>query len=123
MARTDRKLELWRRRHNRVRSKVHGTAERPRLAVFRSNKHITAQLIDDDSGRTLASASTVEATSGGRRAATSTPPARSVSLVAYRAKAAGITTVVFDRGGFALSRAGGRSGRRRPRRRTGVLEA
>jgi large subunit ribosomal protein L18 len=101
MARTDHKLELRRRRHKRVRRRVEGTAERPRLAVFRSNKHITAQLIDDLAGRTLASASSVEAslreTSGGNIAA-----ARSVgSLVASRAKSAGITTVVFDRGGFA----------------------
>ncbi len=101
MARTDHKLELRRRRHKRVRRRVEGTAERPRLAVFRSNKHITAQLIDDLAGRTLASASSVEPslreTPGGNIAA-----ARSVgSLVASRAKSAGITTVVFDRGGFA----------------------
>jgi large subunit ribosomal protein L18 len=101
MARTDHKLELRRRRHTRVRRKVHGTAERPRLAVFRSNKHISAQLIDDDAGRTVAAASSVEAdlrgTPGGNvGAATSVG-----TLVARRAKAAGITTVVFDRGGFA----------------------
>ena len=63
MARTDHKLELRRRRHNRVRRKVHGSAERPRLAVFRSNKHISAQLIDDDAGRTLAAASVTPASS------------------------------------------------------------
>jgi large subunit ribosomal protein L18 len=101
MARTDHKLELRRRRHKRVRRKVEGTAERPRLAVFRSNRHITAQLIDDLAGRTMASASTVEpslrGTGGGNIEA-----AKAVgSLVASRAKAAGITTVVFDRGGFA----------------------
>ncbi len=101
MARTDHKLELRRRRHKRVRRKVEGTAERPRLAVFRSNKHITAQLIDDLTGRTLASASTVEAslreTGGGNVEA-----AKAVgTLVASRAKDAGVTTVVFDRGGFA----------------------
>ena len=101
MARTDHKLELRRRRHKRVRRKVEGTAERPRLAVFRSNRHITAQLIDDLAGRTVASASTVEpplrATGGGNIEA-----AKAVgSLVASRAKDAGITTVVFDRGGFA----------------------
>jgi large subunit ribosomal protein L18 len=101
MARTDHKLELRRRRHARVRRRVHGTAARPRLAVFRSNKHISAQLIDDDAGRTLASASSVEGelrgTSGGNVDAAS----RVGSLVASRAKDAGITTVVFDRGGFA----------------------
>jgi len=101
MARTDHKLELRRRRHKRVRRKVEGTAERPRLAVFRSNKHITAQLIDDLAGRTLASASSVEASlrsaPGGNIDA-----AKAVgTLVASRAKDAGITTVVFDRGGFA----------------------
>jgi large subunit ribosomal protein L18 len=100
MARTDHKLELRRRRHARVRRRVHGSAERPRLAVFRSNKHITAQVVDDDTGRTLASASTVEPAlrshSGGN-----TDAAKAVgALVASRAKAAGITTVVFDRGGF-----------------------
>ncbi len=101
MARTDHKLELRRRRHRRVRKRVEGTAERPRLAVFRSNKHITAQLIDDLAGRTLASASTVEAslrgTSGGNIDA-----AKAIgTLVATRGKDVGITTVVFDRGGFA----------------------
>lgn len=98
---TDHKLELRRRRHYRVRRRISGTAARPRLAVFRSNKHITAQIVDDGSGRTLAAASTVEAslrgTSGGNIEA-----AKAVgALVASRAKEAGITTVVFDRGGFA----------------------
>ena len=89
------------RRHRRVRKKIHGTAARPRLAVFRSNKHIVAQLIDDDAGRTLASASTAEAdlrsTASG---ATVEAAGRVGTLVAERAKAAGITKVVFDRGGF-----------------------
>jgi large subunit ribosomal protein L18 len=89
------------RRHRRVRKKIHGTTERPRLAVHRSNKHLVAQVIDDDSGRTLASASTVEADqraagSGG----TVEAAARVGRLVAERAKAAGIDKVVFDRGGF-----------------------
>ena len=101
MARTDHKLELRRRRHKRVRRRVEGTAERPRLAVFRSNKHITAQLIDDLAGRTLVAASTVEPSmresNGGNIEA-----AKAVgTLVATRAKDAGVTTVVFDRGGFA----------------------
>jgi len=90
------------RRHRRVRRKVHGTAARPRLAVFRSNKHISAQVIDDDAGVTLAAASSVEAGqreqgSGGSVAAAT----RVGELVAERAKDAGITQVVFDRGGFA----------------------
>ena len=90
------------RRHRRVRKKVHGTAARPRLAVYRSNKHISVQLIDDAEGRTIAAASTVEAdqrvagTGGSVAAAT-----RVGELIAERAKAAGITQVVFDRGGYA----------------------
>jgi large subunit ribosomal protein L18 len=88
------------RRHRRVRKKVRGSAERPRLAVHRSNKHISAQVIDDLSGRTLASASTTEAdlragTTGNVDAATQVG-----RLVGERAKAAGVGRVVFDRGGF-----------------------
>ena len=88
------------RRHTRVRKKVRGTAQRPRLAVFRSARHIYAQVIDDANGRTLAAASTVEEgqriSYGGNVSA-----AKAVgSLVAERAKAAGVTKVVFDRGGF-----------------------
>ncbi len=87
------------RRHLRVRKKVRGTAERPRLAVFRSNKHISAQVIDDRSGRTLAAASTTEA--GLRAGATGNVDAATQvgQLVAERAKAAGVAKVVFDRGG------------------------
>ena len=89
-----------RRRHLRVRKKVHGSAARPRLAVFRSNKHIYAQVIDDVSGRTLASASTMEASARGDGTWT-VAAARSVGeRVADRAKEAGVNTVVFDRGGF-----------------------
>jgi large subunit ribosomal protein L18 len=89
-------------RHRRVRKKVHGTAERPRLAVYRSNKHIAVQVIDDDRGHTLAAASSTEtdlrsAGSGGSVAAAE----RVGALVAERAKAAGVTAVVFDRGGYA----------------------
>jgi large subunit ribosomal protein L18 len=86
------------RRHRRVRKKVRGTAERPRLAVFRSNKHITAQVIDDRAGRTLASASTTE--TGFEGLGSNVAAATKVGqLVAERAKAAGVSTVVFDRGG------------------------
>ena len=94
------KREARIRRHRRVRKKVRGSAERPRLAVFRSNRHISAQVIDDRTGRTLASASTTEADfrEGSGTAAT----AKSVGeRVAERAKAAGVESVVFDRGGFA----------------------
>ena len=88
------------RRHRRVRKKIHGTAARPRLAVFRSNKHLVAQLIDDDAGHTLASASTAEADRRGSSGATVEAAAAVGTLVAERAKAAGISAVVFDRGGF-----------------------
>ena len=88
------------RRHTRVRKKVHGTAARPRLAVFRSNKHIYAQLIDDDRGVTLASASTMEASA--RTGSTGTVDAAKQvgERLGARAKAAGASAVVFDRGGF-----------------------
>ncbi len=101
MTRTAHKLELRRRRHARVRRRVKGTADRPRLSVYRSLKHISAQLIDDTTGRTLAAASSVEGVlrdAGGANI----EGARAVgALVATRAKDAGINTVVFDRGGFA----------------------
>ncbi|MGV9672601.1 MULTISPECIES: 50S ribosomal protein L18 [unclassified Gordonia (in: high G+C Gram-positive bacteria)] len=87
------------RRHFRLRKKVAGTAERPRLAVKRSSRHIHVQLIDDQVGKTLAAASTIEAdvrAAGGDKSA----QARKVGeLIAARAKAAGVETVVFDRGG------------------------
>jgi len=88
------------RRHRRVRKKVMGTAARPRLAVFRSNKHIYVQAIDDLAARTIVSASTMEADLRGGSTATIDAATRVGRLVAERAQAAGITTVVFDRGGF-----------------------
>jgi large subunit ribosomal protein L18 len=88
------------RRHRRVRKKVLGTAERPRLAVFRSNKHIYVQAIDDLAGRTVASASTMEADARGGATATVAAAKEVGKRVGERAKQAGITTVVFDRGGF-----------------------
>ena len=88
------------RRHRRVRKKVSGTAERPRLAVFRSSKHIYVQAIDDLTGRTLVSASTMEADLRGGATAT-VEAAKSIGkLVGERAQQAGIKAVVFDRGGF-----------------------
>ncbi len=97
---TKQKQLLRVRRHRRVRKHVSGTPDRPRLAVFRSNKHISAQVIDDVSGRTVAAASSVEkelkSGAGGNRDA-----AKKVGqLLAERAKAAGVSKVVFDRGGF-----------------------
>ena len=88
------------RRHSRVRKKVRGEAERPRLAVFRSNKHIVAQVIDDRAGRTLAAASTHEADLRGGATGNKEAAEKVGRLVAERAKAAGVTKVVFDRGGF-----------------------
>lgn len=83
-------------RRKRVRRKISGTAERPRLSVYRSNIHIYAQLIDDDEGRTLAAADSREVGDAENR----TDAARKVGeLVAKKASDAGIETVVFDRGG------------------------
>ena len=86
------------KRRRRVRAKVRGTAERPRISVFRSNRGIFAQLIDDDSGRTLASVSWTE--SELRGAGPMEQANRAGALLADRAKAAGVETVVFDRGGY-----------------------
>ena len=100
MATTAQKKRALRiRRHARVRKQIVGTTTRPRLAVFRSARHISAQVIDDTTGRTLAAAATVEKdlrASGGNVGG-----AEAVGrLVAERAKAAGVSAVVFDRGGF-----------------------
>ena len=94
------KQEQRRRRHARVRKHVTGTEAAPRLAVFRSNKHIYVQAIDDVAARTVASASTMEKAQ--RASATANvDAARSIGkLVAERLKAAGVTKAVFDRGGF-----------------------
>jgi large subunit ribosomal protein L18 len=89
------------RRHRRVRKKVHGTAARPRLAVYRSNRHLSAQIIDDESGRTIVSASSLEADFRKQQAGGNVAAATAIgTLVAERAKKAGISSVVFDRGGF-----------------------
>ncbi|MBJ9993406.1 MULTISPECIES: 50S ribosomal protein L18 [Paenibacillus] len=90
------------KRHLRVRKKIQGTAERPRLNVFRSSKHIYAQLIDDVAGVTIVSASTVDKEiSGSVKNGGSVEAARQVGeLVAKRAKEKGHTSIVFDRGGY-----------------------
>ncbi len=98
MSTTAKKAVARTRRHGRVRKKVQGTAERPRLAVFRSNRHISAQVIDDRAGVTLASASTYEKAFDGAKG-NKDAAAKVGSTIAERAKAAGVTTVVFDRGG------------------------
>jgi large subunit ribosomal protein L18 len=87
------------RRHYRLRKKVAGTAERPRLVVNRSSRHIHAQIIDDLAGHTLAAASTIEADVRGLEGDKKDRSAKVGQLLAERAKAAGINAVVFDRGG------------------------
>jgi len=89
-----------RRRHHRIRKNMRGTAERPRLAVFRSNKHISAQLIDDLAGATLAAASSTESALRADHNGNVEAAAKVGALLAERAKAAGVESVVFDRGGF-----------------------
>ena len=88
------------RRHARVRKKVAGTANRPRLAVFRSNRHISAQVIDDRAGVTLAAASSVEPSMRATAHGNIDEAKKVGALLAERAKAKGITAVVFDRGGY-----------------------
>jgi large subunit ribosomal protein L18 len=86
------------RRRRRVRAKVRGTAERPRIAVFRSNRGISAQLIDDDAGRTLAAVNWIEVPV--RDLKGSEQATKVGELLAERAKAAGVESAVFDRGGY-----------------------
>ena len=87
------------RRHFRVRKNVNGTAERPRLVVTRSLRHIVAQVVDDTRGHTLASASSMDSSLRGAEGNKKSVSAQVGKLLAERAKAAGITKVVFDRGG------------------------
>ena len=96
---------LRRKRHERIRLNLAGTTERPRLSVFRSSKHIYAQVVDDTTGRTLAAASSREAAlagaTGGEGANGKLGPAHAVGkALAERAKAAGVRAVVLDRGGY-----------------------
>lgn len=88
------------RRHARIRLRLSGTPERPRLAVFRSLNHIYAQVIDDTTGRTLAAASSLEAGLRGAEGTKTDDAKRVGALVAQRAKDAGVGQVVFDRAGF-----------------------
>jgi len=98
MGKTLRTHELRNRRHRRVRKRVIGTSERPRLSVFRSNKHIAAQIIDDSAGRTLVAASTLEVGMRAGSTGNTAAAAEVGKLVADRAKEQGVTKVVFDRG-------------------------
>ena len=92
------RTELRQARHTRIRKRVEGTAQKPRLAVYRSLKHISAQIIDDTTGTTLAAASSIEKSldTKGNAGGAKTVGAK----LAERAKAKGISAVVFDRGGF-----------------------
>ncbi len=89
------------KRHFRVRKFIVGSAERPRLAVYRSNQHIVAQVINDSTGTTLAFASTYDPVFKGSKTGNVEAAKRVGALIAQRAKEAGVSTVVFDRGGFA----------------------
>ena len=93
------RTDARRRRHFRVRKKVQGTPARPRLAVFRSNRYIYAQIIDDESGRTIIAASSREASFSDKTLTTDTASGVG-ELAGKRAKDAGIDQVVFDRGGY-----------------------
>jgi large subunit ribosomal protein L18 len=97
---TKSKAEIRKGVHSRIRKKVRGSADRPRLAVYRSLNHIYAQVIDDDSGRTLATASTTEKALGGATGGNIAAATQVGKTIAERAKAAGISKVVFDRGGY-----------------------
>ena len=98
VSKTDRKLERT-RRHARVRTKVSGTAERPRLCVYRSNSNLYAQIIDDVAGKTLVAASTLDKEVKTKKS--NKEAAKEVgALIANRATAKKITTVVYDRGGY-----------------------
>lgn len=90
------------RRHDRIRKRLKGSAERPRLSVFRSLHHVYAQVIDDATGRTVVAASTREkAVAEGLKSLASTAAAQRVgTMLAQRAKEKGVTAVVFDRGGY-----------------------
>ncbi len=101
MARTNPKITARAKRIKRIRKKLSGTSERPRLCVFKSNKHIYAQIVDDSLGKTIATMSTIDKTFEMGEEKGKTGAAKVVGVaIAERAKAAGISQVVFDRGGY-----------------------
>lgn len=101
MAKMNAKKLSWQRRKERVRKKISGSPDRPRLCVFKSAKHIYAQLIDDLAGQTLAAASTRDKEFKGKKAQATVASAKTVGeLLAKRAKTKGVNKVVFDRHGF-----------------------
>ena len=94
------KNEARRKRHMRIRARITGTPERPRLCVFRSNKHIYAQIVDDVAGQTLVAASTLDEESSVQKTWACDAAKEIGALIAKRAKDKGIASVVFDRGGY-----------------------
>ena len=102
MIRKESRSEIRAKKHLKIRNRFSGTAERPRLAVFRSNNHMYAQIIDDSEGKTLVSASTLEKAVKTELEKTNNTDAAAYvgKVIAERAVAAGIKEVVFDRGGF-----------------------
>ena len=102
MIRKEARRKVRVKKHNRIRNRFAGTAERPRLAVFRSNNHMYAQIIDDDAQNTLVSASTLQKDVKAELQKTNNVEAASYlgTVIAKKALEKGITTVVFDRGGF-----------------------
>jgi large subunit ribosomal protein L18 len=94
------RADIRRAVHSRIRKKVRGSAERPRLAIFRSVNHIYAQVIDDENGRTLVAASTTEKDLKGKTGGNAEAAQRVGRAIAERALAAGISNVVYDRGGY-----------------------
>ena len=102
MVRKESRSKIRENKHRRIRNRFAGTAERPRLAVFRSNNHMYAQIIDDTVGKTLVSASTVQKNVKDQLEKTNDVAAAAYlgQVIAKRALEAGITAVVFDRGGF-----------------------
>jgi large subunit ribosomal protein L18 len=101
MARTDIKTVARQKRVKRIRKKIFGTSERPRLRVFKSSRHIYAQIIDDTTGNTLVATSTLQSEISGAELKGKTAQANKVGLfIAEKAKEKGIEKVVFDRGGF-----------------------
>ena len=102
MIRKEARSKVHVKKHNRIRNRFAGTAERPRLAVFRSNNHMYAQIIDDDAQNTLVSASTLQKDVKAELQKTNNVEAASYlgTVIAKKALEKGITTVVFDRGGF-----------------------
>ncbi len=96
------RADIRRAVHSRIRKKVHGTAESPRLAIFRSVNHIYAQVIDDESGKTLASASTTESSLKGKSGGNIEAATTIGKTIAERALAAGVSNVVYDRGGYVF---------------------